>query len=102
VHLERQAVTDRDKVRAFLVRYQDRILYGSDLSRGRDQSDDSLADEAHDAWLHDWRFLAGDARMQSDDFEGSFAGLALPRPVIDKIYRDNARKLFPHAWPASP
>jgi predicted TIM-barrel fold metal-dependent hydrolase len=102
VHLERQAVTDRDKVRAFFIAYQDRILYGSDLSRGREQGDDALADEAHEAWLADWRFLAGDAAMRSDDFDGSFRGVALPRAVIDKVYRDNARKLFPHAWAAVP
>jgi len=102
VHLERQAVADRDKVRAFLIKYQDRVLYGSDLSRGRDQRDAELASEAHDAWLGDWRFLATDASMQSTDFDGSFQGLSLPRAVIDRIYRDNARKLWPQAWPAAP
>jgi predicted TIM-barrel fold metal-dependent hydrolase len=102
VHLQLQAVKDRDKVRAFFINYQDRILYGSDLSRGRGQSDEALAGEAHEAWLADWRFLAGDSALHSDDFEGSFRGLALPRSVLDKVYRDNARKLFPHAWVATP
>jgi predicted TIM-barrel fold metal-dependent hydrolase len=99
VHLERQAVANRDKVRAFLIKYQDRVLYGTDISRGRDQSDAELASEAHAAWLADWRFLAGDSQMKSGDFDGAFTGLALPKPVIDKIYRDNARTLFPQAWP---
>jgi hypothetical protein len=27
-----------------------------------------------------------------------FRGLHLPRPVLDKIYRDNAQALFPGAW----
>ncbi len=98
VHLERQAVANRDKVRAFFITFQDRILYGTDLARGRDQSDAELADEAHQAWLADWRFLAGDAVLHSGEFDGSFRGLALPTTVIDKIYRDNARKLFPRAW----
>jgi len=40
--------------------------------------------------------------MQSTDFDGSFQGLSLPRAVIDRIYRDNARKLWPQAWPAAP
>lgn len=102
VHLELQSVKDRDKVRAFFIAYQDRILYGSDLSRGREQSDEALAGEAHDAWLADWRFLAGDSAMRSDDFDGSFRGLALPRGVLDKVYRDNARKLFPQAWVVTP
>ena len=102
VHLERQAVTHRDAVRAFFIAYQDRILYGSDLSGGREQSDAELADEAHEAWLADWRFLAGDAQMQSEEFDGSFRGLALPRSVIDKVYRENARRLFPQAWVERP
>ncbi len=102
VHLQRQAVDDREKVRAFFIAYQDRILYGTDLARGRDQGDAEFAEEAHETWLADWRFLTGDSQMQSGEFEGSFRGLALPRTVIDKIYRDNARKLFPRAWEAAP
>lgn len=98
VHLQRQAVDDREKVRAFFMAFQDRILYGTDIARGRDQGDAGLAAEAHEAWLADWRFLTGDALMQSGEFDGSYRGLALPRTVIDKIYRENARRLFPHAW----
>ncbi len=102
VHLQRQAVDNREKVRAFFVDFQDRILYGTDLTGGRDQGDAELADEAHEVWFADWRFLTGDALMHSGEFEGSFRGLALPRTVIDKIYRDNARRLFPHAWVSAP
>jgi predicted TIM-barrel fold metal-dependent hydrolase len=102
VHLELQASSDRDKVRRFFVAYQDRILYGSDLSRGRDQSDADFADEIHAAWLSDWRFLSGDEQLRSSDFDAPFRGLALPCPVLDKIYRENARKLFPNAWRLPP
>lgn len=100
VHLQLQASQNRDKVRQFLVTFQDRILYGTDISRGRDQSDAALADEAHDAWLADWRFLTGDSLLHSSDFDAPYRGLALPRSVVDKIYRDNARRLFPRAWAA--
>jgi predicted TIM-barrel fold metal-dependent hydrolase len=97
-HLQRQAVSDRDRVRAFFIKYQDRILYGTDITRGKDQTDAALADEAHAAWLADWKFLAGNSASQSEEFEGTFLGLALPRAVIDKIYGANARRLFPRAW----
>jgi hypothetical protein len=97
-HLQRQAVNGRDRVRAFFIKYQDRILYGTDISRGKDQRDAELADEAHAAWLADWKFLAGNAVSQSAEFEGSFRGLALPRAVIDKVYGANARRLLPEAW----
>jgi predicted TIM-barrel fold metal-dependent hydrolase len=97
-HLQRQAVTGRDRVRAFFIRYQDRILYGTDITRGKDQGDAALADEAHAVWIADWKFLAGNAESQSAEFDGSFRGLALPRAVIDKVYGANARRLLPQAW----
>jgi predicted TIM-barrel fold metal-dependent hydrolase len=100
-HLQRQAVTDRDRVRAFFIKYQDRILYGTDISCCKDQGDKAFADEAHAAWLADWKFLAGSAESKSAEFDGSFRGLALPRAVIDKIYAGNARRLLPQAWKGS-
>ncbi len=100
VHLEYQAVRNREKVRGFLMRYQDRVLYGSDIAHGPGSTDAGVAAEAHEAWLHDWRFLNTDDEMRSEDFDGTFHGLALPREVVDKIYRLNARKMFPTAWPA--
>ena len=39
VHLQHQAAANRDKVRAFLLRYQDRVLYGSDVAYGPGDSD---------------------------------------------------------------
>ena len=100
VHLQRQSVTQRDKVRQFFIEYQDRILYGSDLASGPEQNDATFANEAHQTWLADWRYLTGDAVLRSDEFAGSFQGLGLPRQVVDKVYRDNARRLFPQAWRA--
>lgn len=100
VHLQLQASRDREAVRQFFIEFQDRILYGSDLARGADQADAALAKEAHEAWLADWNFLAGDAELHSTDFEAPFKGLALPAAVIDKVYHGNARRIFPTAWPA--
>jgi predicted TIM-barrel fold metal-dependent hydrolase len=98
VHLEYQAAADREKVRQFLIRYQDRILYGSDEAYGPADGDAAAIAELHRVWLDDWHFLATDAAMHSDDFPASFKGLRLPREVIDKIYRSNAEALFPAAW----
>jgi predicted TIM-barrel fold metal-dependent hydrolase len=97
VHLEHQAVTAPEKVRAFLLRYQDRILYGSDESYGPADDGASLA-AIHAAWIADWRFLAGSGSLHADDFDGAFPGMHLPRSVIDKIYRRNAERLFPAGW----
>ena len=104
VHLQRQSVTERDKVRRFFLEYQDRILYGTDLTSEPGQDDATFASEAHATWLADWRYLTGDEVLRSEEFAGSFRGLGLPRTVIDKVYRANASRLFPQAWraPASP
>jgi predicted TIM-barrel fold metal-dependent hydrolase len=98
VHLEYQAASEPQKVRRFLIRYQDRILYGSDAAYGPDDSDVAAVKSLHRDWLEDWRFLATVELMHSQDFAPAFHGLHLPREVIDKIYRRNAQALFAHAW----
>jgi hypothetical protein len=101
VHLEFQAARNPAKVRQFLIRYQDRILYGSDDAYGPNDSDPHALDEVHSGWLLDWRFLTTTDQLHSPDFPQAFPGLHLPRKVVDKIYRRNAQALFRGAW-ASP
>jgi predicted TIM-barrel fold metal-dependent hydrolase len=98
VHLEFQATSNPGKVRRFLMRYQDRILYGSDDNYGPADADPHALAEVHSGWVADWRFLATAARMRSPDFAKPFRGLHLPREVMDKIYRRNAQSLFVGAW----
>ncbi len=98
VHLEYQSASNADKVRQFLIRYQDRILYGSDDSYGPGDADPAAVAEIHRGWVEDWRFLATADALHSADFAQSFHGLRLPRAIIDKIYRRNAEALFAGAW----
>jgi predicted TIM-barrel fold metal-dependent hydrolase len=102
VHLEYQARRDRQKVRRFLIRYQGRVLYGSDVAYGPEEAGAAEIAALHADWLKDWRFLATSDRMHSDDFDGGFRGLRLPREVVDKIYRRNAEALFANAWDTRP
>ena len=102
VHLEYQAASRPDKVRRFLIRYQDRVLYGSDDAYGPGDSDPRAVEEVHADWLNDWRFLVTSDDMHSADFDAGFRGLHLPRAVVDKIYRRNAEAFFPGAWPKTP
>lgn len=99
VHLQYQAVHQRDKVRAFFIRYQDRILYGTDIAHAQGQSDEEVAAEAHETWLADWHFLNTADTLHSPDFDAAFKGLALPAAVVDKVYRVNAMRMYPGAWP---
>jgi hypothetical protein len=55
VHLEYQAVKHPERVRRFLIRYQDRILYGSDENYGPKDADADAAavGEVHAGWIAD-------------------------------------------------
>jgi predicted TIM-barrel fold metal-dependent hydrolase len=81
-------IQPRDKVRAFLIKYQDRILYATDLVvLPKDDTDKALA-EWNATYARDWRFFATDERVE---YKGhSYQGLALPEPVLRKIFHDNA------------
>ena len=88
-----QTHTHREKVRSFFIKYQDRILYGTDIiDRGGDS--EKFRSRIHKTWLRDWEYLVTDHKMTSDLINGEFQGLQLPKEVVDKIYRINAEKWY--------
>jgi predicted TIM-barrel fold metal-dependent hydrolase len=99
-----QSVRDYQKVRRFFIHYQDRLMYGSDLSESPDDpnakaqnppvTQPSFSKEADQFWRSDWKYLATDESQRIDAIEADAPGLALPRSVIDKIYYTNARRVF--------
>jgi len=94
-----QSVRDYEKVRHFFVEYQDRLLYGTDLTLNPDElaTDANGAEfkrSAHDFWTRDWRYLATDESQRVEIIKADVRGLALPREVIDKVYYANARRAF--------
>ncbi len=99
-----QSKSDPDKVRRFFIEYQDRLLYGSDLTenppdpheRAQNPPMDSaqFAVEADTFWRSDWIYLATSQVQPIDAIKSNVKGLALPRAVIDKIYYSNARRVF--------
>lgn len=94
-HLELQASVNWQKVHDFMIRYQDRILYATDMGVDNETDSVSFQKRSHTTWTRDWEFLTSEDRMSGRDFEGSFKGLHLPKEVIDKIYRENAKKWYP-------
>jgi predicted TIM-barrel fold metal-dependent hydrolase len=94
-----QSVRDREKVRNFFIRYQDRVLYGTDLTYGPDAKPGDFKREAHAAWSADWRYLATGESQRVEVLHADVPGLALPRAVIDKIYHANAVRVFAAARP---
>jgi predicted TIM-barrel fold metal-dependent hydrolase len=91
------ALQDREKVRAFVIRYQDRILYATDhvILPG----DDVAASLARwDAALErDWNYFA--TAGQVEYMGRSVQGLALPPAVLRKLYHGNAVKWVPGIVP---
>jgi hypothetical protein len=93
-HLEYQSAKDREKVRKFCIKYQDRLLYGTDLSSNDNSDGNKLSGWIHETWFDDWKYFATNDEMTSPNFNGSFHGLQLPKEVIKKIYSENAIKWY--------
>jgi len=82
-----------DKVRAFLIKYQDRVLYGTDLDLLATADVQESLKEWESTYARDWRFLATDETFQSEG--RTVHGLNLPKPVLAKIFHDNAIHWIP-------
>jgi predicted TIM-barrel fold metal-dependent hydrolase len=96
-HLEVQAQKDWQKVHDFFIKYQDRIIYGSDRGdyEGAEENPEELKENVHEVWKSDWKFFTTDETMSSWKVDGDFKGLKLPREVVEKIYFKNAERVFP-------
>ena len=80
---------DREKVRAFLIKYQDRVIYGTDLDMNPDANVQRAVQQWKDMYASDWRFLATNETLKIDG--RTVRGLDLPQGVLQKIYRTNAQ-----------
>lgn len=88
-NLQLHTLNDRQKTRNFFIKYQDRLLYGTDKAINSSKDPASLSRSIHDSWLRDWIFFVTDDQINLPEF-GDLNGLKLPTEVIDKIYYKNA------------
>jgi predicted TIM-barrel fold metal-dependent hydrolase len=91
-NLQAISLCDREKVRSFMITYQDRILYGTDFVDALAEDGPCSADYFHSLWKSDWLFLATDSCIHCAIPGAGIRGLALPRQTIDRIYRLNAER----------
>ncbi len=95
-NMQYQSLADWAKVRDFLIKYQDRILYGSDITI--DEGNTNYAERSKGLrarWFEHWAYLATDSIFAVKDLGGKkVKGLHLPREVIDKIFSRNAEQTF--------
>lgn len=90
-------VQDREKVRAFVLKYQDRILYATDLGVSGEIVEDKIQ-WLKNEWHSDWTYFATGEMMSSGNVEGEFQGLDLDEKVLEKIYHTNALQWYPGAF----
>ncbi len=93
-----QSNQNLDAVRLFFIKYQDRLLYGTDLTQDPGADASQVKREAHEKWLADWRYLNTGETQRVPELDAPVHGLALPRDAIQKIYSRNAERWFGTVW----
>jgi predicted TIM-barrel fold metal-dependent hydrolase len=92
-------VQDRDKVRDFIIKYQDQLLYGTDIGiryeENNAQNMEAILNNARDIWLNDWEYFTTDHILTQNDKVKEYKGLKLPTSVLKKIYFKNAMRMYP-------
>jgi predicted TIM-barrel fold metal-dependent hydrolase len=87
----------REKVQAFLTKYQDRVLYATDLSLAPGDDAKASLKRWEETYARDWKYFA---TGETVNYEGRpIRGLELPEVVLRKLYRDNAEKWVPGSGP---
>ncbi len=91
--MEYLMLAPREKVRSFLIKYQDRVMYGTDLEFLANESTPDAFKDWQDTYARDWKFLATDQTLQLRGRQ--IQGLHLPEPVLRRIYHDDAVHWIP-------
>ena len=76
---------------AFITKYQDRLIYGTDIDYAGGAGE--KIGELESVYANDWRFFATNDTIQYKS--KAVKGLNLPETVLRKIYHENAVKWFP-------
>lgn len=82
----------RTQAIAFVTKYQDRLIYGTDDTFYPGENVQQLIRGAENTYARDWRFLALDAHLSFHGIQAQ--GLALPDNILRKIYHQNALHWF--------
>jgi hypothetical protein len=83
----------REKVRAFMIRYQDRVLYGTDLELMPWDNPATAVEQWRSQYEKDWKFFATDENLE---YKGrKVVGLKLPESVLRNLYHNNALRWIP-------
>lgn len=86
-------VMPADRVRNFILKYQDRIVYGTDLGFSKEASAADVIKEWEEQYSKDWRYFATRDKFEYEGHQTQ--GLGLPPEVLRKLYHANAVHWFP-------
>ncbi|RIJ49996.1 amidohydrolase [Maribellus luteus] len=87
-------VQNSKKVRDFIVKYQDRLIYSTDIISDNSNSKEVIA-ELNQEWRADWRYFTTEDEMSTPKLDSPFMGLGLDVKVLRKIYHDNVIQWYP-------
>jgi len=86
-------VQSPERVRDFLIKYQDRVLYGTDLDLMPWADTAKRLEHWQEVFRANWKYFATDEWVE---FEGKKSrGLKLPSSVLRKLYHDNVARWVP-------
>lgn len=88
-------VQDHNKVRDFIEKYQDRLLYATDIGISDQGNYEETKERFVSEWKTDWAYFSTDNEITSPHVNGSFKGLKLDGTVLRKLYADNTIKWIP-------
>lgn len=102
---------DPARMRRFFLRWQDRVLFGTDLGVGEEPQSLMLGSTGENPptpaeitrfWTATWRYFESDARAfaHPTPIQGrwTISGVNLPPEVLRKVYGANAARLFGIPW----
>ena len=91
---------DPTRVRDFFIKYQDRLMFGTDRSiKGKGHLEMSDEDVAASMWAMinaiktGWDYYATDKTVDIKGYK--IKGISLPVDVLEKLFRTNAKKWYP-------
>ena len=93
------AYLDRDSVRAFMDKYQDRILFGTDIvkrtphSMLTDEERTSILIACRENYTRTLKYFSTDEPVTYIGHE--FKGLKLSETILKKFFTDNAQRWYP-------
>lgn len=94
VHLQLQAKDNWQEVRDFCIKYQDKIMYGTDVIDDGNTPADEIAERFEHLWNFHYIFFATNNILEAPEFKGEFKGLNLPIEVVEKIFYSNAKRTY--------